>query len=76
MLAELDAIKKYIKENFADDEHDIMVGNISSATVALKSDDKGEAGNLLKKCGHALFEIAKSIGCSVLARYLANILGL
>lgn len=76
MLVDLEKVKKYIKENFADDEHDIIVGNVSSATLALKSDNKEEAGNLLKKCGRVLYDIAKSIGCAVIARYLGNVLGL
>lgn len=76
MLVDLDTLKKFIKKNFTDDEHDIIVGNISSATLALKSENKEEAGNLLKKSGHVLYDIAKSIGCAVVARYLGNILGL
>lgn len=76
MLVDLEKVKKYIKENYADDEHDIIVGNVSNATLALKSDNKDEAGNLLKKCGKALYDIAKSIGCAVIARYLGNVLGL
>lgn len=76
MLADLEKVKNYIKENFTDDEHDIIVGNVSSATIALKSDNKEEAGNLLKKCGHILYDIAKSIGCAVVARYLGNVLGI
>ena len=76
MLIDLDTLKKYIKKNFTDDEHDIIVGNISSATVALKSENKEEAGNLLKKCGRVLYDIAKNIGCAVVVRYLGNILGL
>lgn len=76
ILVELKTIKKYIKENFSDDEYDIIVGNVSSATIALESDRKKEAGNLLKKCGYVLYDIAKSIGCTVVVRYLGSVLGL
>ena len=76
MLVDLGTLKKYIKQNYTDDEHDSIVGNISNATVALKSENKEEASNLLKKCGRVLYDIAKSIGCAVVARYLGNSLGL
>lgn len=76
MLTDLEKIKQYIKSNYTDEEHDIIVGDISSASRALKSNNKEEAGNILKRCGHVLYDIAKSIGCAVVARYLGNILGL
>lgn len=76
MLTDLEKIKQYIKSNYTDEEHDIIVGDISSASRALKSNNKEEAGNILKRCGHVLYDIAKSIGCAVVVRYLGNILGL
>lgn len=76
MLTDLEKIKQYIKSNYTDEEHDIIVGDISSASRALKSNNKEEAGNILKRCGHVLYDIAKSIGCAVVAQYLGNILGL
>lgn len=76
MLTDLEKIKQYIKSNYTDEEHDIIVGDISSASRALKSNNKEEAGNILKRCGHVLYDIAKSIGCAVVARYLGNILEL
>lgn len=76
MLTDLEKIKQYIKSNYTDEEHDIIVGDISSASRALKSNNKEEAGNILKRCGHVLYDIAKSIGCAVVTRYLGNILAL
>ena len=75
VLDDLETLKKYIKSNFSDDEHDIIVGNVSSATLALKSNNREEAENLLRRCGRGLYEIAKDIGCAVIAQYLGNILG-
>lgn len=75
MLSDLNTIKIYIKNNYEDEEHDILVGNLSSATKALKEDNKKEADSILKKCGRILYDIAKSIGCAVAARYFANVLG-
>lgn len=76
MLNELDKLRTYIKNNYKEEEYDILVGNISSASKALKSDDKTEAASLLKKCGHALYEISKNIGCSIVEKFLGNIPGI
>lgn len=76
MLTDLEKIKQYIKSNYTDEEHDIIVGDISSASKALKLNNKEEASNILRRCGHVLYDIAKSIGCTVVARYFDNILGL
>lgn len=76
MLTDLEKIKQYIKSDYTDEEHDIIVGDISSASKALKLNNKEEASNILRRCGHVLYDIAKSIGCAVVARYFDNILGL
>lgn len=76
MLMDLDAIKKYIKSNYSDEEYDIVVGDITSASRALKTNNKEEASSMLKKCGHFIYDIAKKIGCAVAVRYLSGILGM
>ena len=76
MLRELEQIKSYLRDNYSDDEHYIIIGNVSSASKSLKERKNGEAIDFLKKCGKTLYDIAKSIGCAVVARYLGNILGL
>ena len=76
MLSELERIKEYLLNNYSDNEHYIMVGNVSSASKSLTERKNNEAMEFLKKAGKSLFDIAKSIGCAVVARYLGNFLGL
>lgn len=76
MLSELERIKKYLLNNFSDNEHYIIVGNVSSASKSLTEHKNNEAIEFLKKAGKSLFDIAKSIGCTVVARHLGNLLGL
>lgn len=76
MLLELERIKEHLLSNFSDNEHYIIVGNVSSAAKLLTEHKNNEAMDFLKKCGKTLFDIAKSISCAVVARHLGNLLGL
>lgn len=76
LLRELEHIKGHLRDNYSDDDHYIIIGNISSASKLLKEHKNDQAMEFLKKCGRALYDIAKSIGCSVVARYLSNVIGL
>ena len=77
LLQELERIKAYIKTQLSDDEDaDIVVGDVSKATRALKSDRKEESIRILKACGTKLYDIAKSIGCTIIAKIITNQMGL
>lgn len=76
LLSELDIIKQHLRDNFSDDDHYIIIGNVSSASKLLKENKNDQAMEFLKKSGKALYGIAKNIGCSVVARYLGNAIGL
>lgn len=76
LLLELEHIKGHLRDNYSDDDHYIIIGNVSSASKLLKEHKNDQAMEFLKKCGKVLYDIAKSIGCSVVARYLGNVIGL
>lgn len=70
---ELTNIKTYLKNNTDnDEENDILIGEVSKALKALKEKRKQKAIETIKKIGKQLYEIAKSIGCSVVATLLTN----
>lgn len=76
LLLELEHIKGHLRDNYSDDDHYIIIGNVSSASKLLKEHKNDQAMEFLKKGGKALYDIAKSIGCSIVARYLGNVIGL
>lgn len=76
IILELEEIKKYLQDNFRDDEHIILNGNVCQATKLLKENNQRGAFEYLKKSGKALLDISNKIGCTVVAKYITNILGL
>lgn len=72
MMKELEKIKKYIHDNFRDDEHTIANGNVCEASKFLNEKDLSRATECLKKSGRAIFDIATRIGCPVVAKCITN----
>lgn len=76
LIEELNHIKSYLQNLPQSDENIILMGDITKATHALKEDKKSNALSILKMCGSKLYDIAKTIGCAILARFLATALGI
>ena len=76
LIQELNQAKQYIKENYNDDEHDLLVADITNSTIELKNGDKNKAIEYLKKGGRLLFDIALKTSSTVLAYYIKHIMGL
>lgn len=76
LAQELDRIKNYLKNSNSDDENDILIGDVARATKAIKENRKQEVLSILKNAGKKLYDIAKSIGCTIIAKILINELGL
>lgn len=77
LINEISDLRNYIKEcnDFNDDRIDIMVGELAQIKNALQEHDENKFFNLLKKSGKEFYDIAKSIGCSVVAKYISSQLG-
>ena len=76
IIQELETIKKYLQNNFSDDEHIILNGDVCQATKLFKENNQRGAFEYLKKSGKVLLDISNKIGCTVLAKYFTDILGL
>lgn len=74
---EIVKIRQYLGNNsdMDTDSKDIITGNLAEINIALKDKNSSKVFDCLKKGGKELYNIAKSLGCSVLARYIANLLG-
>lgn len=68
LLNELDLIKQYLKSDESGDEDvDIMLGDVSRMAKKIRENDQKSALNILKYAGGKLYDIAKTIGCSLVA---------
>lgn len=69
---ELEVIKRHLKSCESNDDTDILIGDVSHASKAIKENKKHDVINFLKKAGKKLFEIAKSLGCSIIANIIVS----
>lgn len=77
LLSELEMLKSYLKkDNSGDEEIDIMLGDVSKAAKAVRENNKQNAVQILKAAGNKLYDIAKTIGCSLIAEIIKNELGI
>lgn len=77
LLSQLEKIRKYMKENnCSDEDSDIVLGDVTRATKAIKNNDKSTAIRILKEAGSKLYDIAKSIGCSLVVTLLKEQIGI
>jgi len=76
MILEVGLLKKYLRECEPNDENDILIGELSKLNQALEQKDENKVITVVKSCGKQLFDIAKRIGCSLIATFLAGELGL
>ena len=76
LTQELDRIKNHLKSSDGNDETDILIGDIARATIAIKENRKQDVISILKSAGQKLYDIAKSIGCTIIAKMLTNEMGL
>lgn len=77
LLKEINDIKEYLKADKSGDEDvDIMLGDVSRVSKAIRANDKKSALNILKSVGNKLYDISKSIGCSLIASIIKEELGI
>ena len=77
LLAELDMLRMHLKgDNSSDEDIDIMLGDVSRASKAIKDNDKQTAVQILKSAGSKLYDIAKTIGCALVASIIKSQLGI
>ncbi len=77
LLAELEALKTHLKAaNSGDEDMDIILGDVSRASRAIKENNDKTAIQILKSAGNKLYDIAKTIGCNLVATILKNQLGI
>lgn len=76
LIQELSIAKQFIKENYNDDEHDLLIADITNSTIELKKGDKNKAIEYLQKGGRLLLDIAVKTSSTVLAYYIKHIMGI
>jgi len=77
LIDEISNLRNYIKEchNYSSDEIDIMVGELVQIKNAVQKKDENKFLGLLKQSGKQFYDIAKSLGCAVLSKYISSQLG-
>ncbi len=76
IMNEINELKKYLRGNEQTDEGDIILGNLANASIQIKKNNINSAFQFIKKGGKELYDVAKSIGCIMIAEYLNGTLGL
>lgn len=76
LSAELDELRKQLKEKAVEPEQDVVVGNIASASKAAKNGDKNKLLEYLKKAGTWALDTAKDIGVKVAVEAIKKAAGL
>lgn len=76
LLQELEKIRKYLKTDDTNVEADILLGEVSKASKAIQENQKQTAIQILKGIGEKLYDIVKTIGCTIVAKIITNQAGL
>lgn len=78
LTQEIAKIRQYLGNNsdMDVDFKDVITGNLAEINLAVKDKNSSKIFDCLKRGGKELYNIARNLGCSVLARYIANLLGL
>lgn len=71
LFSELDRIKVCLKNEPENEENDILIGEVVKALKMIKENKKQDVIAHIKNIGTKLYDIAKSIGCSVVAKIIA-----
>ena len=73
---DLNQIKKHLKNiDDNDDTNDILIGELTKISHAAKEKDDNKMVNILKTCAKEVYDIAKKVGCSVLAKFISYKIG-
>lgn len=76
IIDEISIIKKHLKgTNDNDDTNDILIGELTKISHAAKEKDDNKMVNILKTCAKEIYDIAKKVGCSVLAKFISYKIG-
>lgn len=77
IINEIAAIKKYLKNTDADDDsNDILIGELTKISHAAEEKNHNKMVSILKTCAKEVYDIAKKVGCSVLAKYISTTIGI
>lgn len=71
---ELSQLRKVLKSESKTIEHDIAIGHLAEAEVAVKKKDKKSLLVNLKKAGNWVFETATKIGVSVTSKIISEMI--
>lgn len=75
-LAETQKIKKFLYDGERNEENEILIGELTKIQQAAKESNSNKIKEILKGCGKQVYDISKRIGCSLIAGYISNQLGL
>ena len=76
IINEIIIIKKHLKNiDDNDDTNDILIGELTKISHAAEEKDDNKMVNILKTCAKEIYDIAKKVGCSVLAKYITYKIG-
>lgn len=77
IINEIAIIKKYLKNvDVDDDSNDILIGELTKVSHAAEEKNHDKMLKILKNCAKEVYDIAKKIGCSMLAKYILTMIGI
>lgn len=77
LLAELDLLRTHLKcDNSRNEDIDIMLGDVSRVSKAIKSNNIQAAIQGLKAAGRKLCSVAKTVGCTLVVSIIEKQLGI
>ena len=76
IIDEVALLKKHLRGEAPSDENDMLIGDLTHLNNALEKKDDKKIVSIIKTCGSQLFDVAKRIGCSLMASLISGQLGL
>ena len=75
MAQEFKKIKDFLYNEPHTDENEILIGEVTKLQKAAGEQDVSKIQGILKEFGAQIIDIAKRVGCSICASYLAKLIG-
>ena len=78
MKEDIDKLRQCVKADaeIGEDDKDILVGDIAELNKAMKDKDENRIVAFMKRAGKEIYDIAKKVGCTLLAAYIKPFVGL